>query len=460
MLYFSVIYKQRVLIITAPADNAKQKIFLGYDWSNRKGDEGIIINTPGGMMYDDTDRLAENTLSALIRNTFKETESSLPSHEEYYKYADLKDIRIGGTPSRKNAEYFSGTNLWVSIAEMNGQVITDTKEKITDEAVNNSNVKLIPKGTTLLSFKLSIGKTAIAGVDLYTNEAIAALIPLSESIKNEYLFTLFSGQLIDLQNVGSKAFGKSLNSNYLRTEVKIPVPPLEIQQKIVDECTVIDEEYNTICNTIEKYRQKIEKLFSDLETMGGETVRLDSLVRFNPSKAEIKDIDGETQVSFIEMASVSNDGFIESMVNRKLDDLRKGSYTYFAENDILIAKITPCMENGKCGIATGLTSGIGMGSSEFHVIRCSDKVDNRFIFGYLNRESIRVKAHASMTGSSGHRRVPITFYEGLLIPIIPLTEQKEICQKADEYISEIRNLKEKIKNIGTKKQDILTNYLK
>ena len=91
------------------------------------------------------------------------------------------EIKIGGTPSRKNMAYFSGTHLWVSIAEMNGQIITDTKEKITDAGVKDSNVKLIPKGTTLLSFKLSIGKTAIAGTDLYTNEAIAALIPKNKA---------------------------------------------------------------------------------------------------------------------------------------------------------------------------------------------------------------------------------------------------------------------------------------
>ena len=67
----------------------------------------------------------------------------------------------------------------------------------------------------------------------------------------------------------------------------------------------------------------------------------------NPTKSEIKKIDDNTLVSFVEMASVSDGGFIADSVDRLLRDLRKGSYTYFAENDIIIAKITPCMENGK-----------------------------------------------------------------------------------------------------------------
>ncbi len=98
-------------------------------------------------------------------------------------------------------------------------------------------MKLIPKGTTLLSFKLSIGKTAMAGADLYTNEAIAALIPKDRSqTTDKYLFSLFNGKLIDLENVGNKAFGKSLNSEYLKNEVRIPLPPCDIQFQIVSEC--------------------------------------------------------------------------------------------------------------------------------------------------------------------------------------------------------------------------------
>lgn len=176
-------------------------------------------------------------------------------------------ILIGGTPSRKNYSFYNGgTNLWVSIAEMKGQTITDTKEKITDEAVKNSNVKLIPAGTTLLSFKLSIGKTAIAGKDLYTNEAIAALIPKNrEEVCDKYLFYLFNGKLIDLSATGNKAFGKSLNSNYLNEEVRIPLPPISVQQQIVTECEAIDEEYNSSRMDIETYRQKIADIFDRLE---------------------------------------------------------------------------------------------------------------------------------------------------------------------------------------------------
>lgn len=306
LFYFALIYKQTTSIITAPADNNEQKKFLGYDWSNRKGIEGIQINQRGGLLYNDNDRFALDTLAAAIRLSFNEKKISLPenltNYHTYMRTQDmldfskvafnkaiklstdnkieihsnwplvklggdngLCDIRIGGTPSRRNTSYFEGNNLWVSIAEMNGQVITDTKEKISDSGVKNSNVKLIPKGTTLLSFKLSIGKTAIAGKDLYTNEAIAALVPRNKKeLLDDYLFALFNGRMIDLENVGHKAFGKSLNSTYLKEEIKIPKPPISVQEKIISECKKVNKEYTSTRMSDEDYKNKIALIFDKL----------------------------------------------------------------------------------------------------------------------------------------------------------------------------------------------------
>ena len=306
LFYFSVVYQQTTVIISAPGDNKAQKDFLGYEWSNSKGKEGIRIITPGGKMYNDSDRAAFGTLASAIKQSFSGIVPNFTDEQKNYisvlKTKDMLDfsksnfnkamklsvervielnskyillplgvvcnVTIGGTPARNKPEYFTGSNLWVSIAEMKGQTITDTKEKITDEAIRASNVKLIPAGTTLLSFKLSIGKTAVAGKDLYTNEAIAALVPHDKGrLLDKYLYYLFRGKLIDLEQIGNKAFGKSLNSTYLREDVKIPVPPLDVQQQVIDECAKIDAEYETVRMSFEVYKQKIEALFAKLEVV-------------------------------------------------------------------------------------------------------------------------------------------------------------------------------------------------
>lgn len=507
--------RQPVLIIKSPTDNKAIKTFLGYEWSGAKGSEGIKYLGQSG--NDDEDQLSKNKglqgiqtplfdpndldnpdkINILIRKNFlgedvivpnslsdyvsqarlvdmidfkrtafdKEIRTSVKSEAKIeskwplVKLGDIVNIKIGGTPNRANNNYFNGQNLWVSIAEMNGQTITDTKEKITDEAVRDSNVKLIPKGTVLLSFKLSIGKTAIAGKDLYTNEAIAGLIPQNKNTKSRYLFYLFSANFIQLNNVGDKVFGKSLNSKFLREELRLPLPPLTVQQQIVTECEAVDADVDASRETINEIRAKTESLLADVQ---GEKRELKKLcLAINPSKSDIKNLSDETVVSFVEMSSVSNDGYIEKKIDRSLKDVRKGSYTYFAEGDIILAKITPCMENGKCALATGLTNGIGMGSSEFHVFRCDEELVLRpFLFAMLNRSIIREAAEKVMTGASGHRRVPISFYEDLLVPVPPISTQQHIVSEIEAYEVQIAKAKAVIDGSAARKQAILDKYLK
>ncbi len=138
----------------------------------------------------------------------------------------------------------------------------------------------------------------------------------------------------------------------------------------------------------------------------------------NPSKEEIRDVPKDTVISFVEMASLGF-GRINTKEDKALAELSEGGYTYFKENDVLVAKISPSMENGKCGLAEGLTNGLGLGSTEFHVIRGKNKYQSKFILEYLNREYIRKIAASNETGSSGHRRVPENFYAQMPIPEVP-----------------------------------------
>ena len=292
LFYFSLVYQQTTVIITAPADNKAQKEFLGYDWSNRKGNEGIQIITPGGKMYDDADRVAQGTLAHSIKKSF---DGMAPSFNE------------------EQATYAS---------------VVNTKNMLDYSRVN-------------------------------FNKA------LRTSVK--------------------KAF--HISSKY----------PL---------------------------------------------VKLASVCDLNTSKTEIHDTPDDLLVSFIDMASVSSEGFIERKVDRPYSEVRNGGYTYFAEGDFIIAKITPCMENGKCAIAEGLTNGIGFGSSEFHTFRChASEILTKFLFLLLNQTTVRKAAEDAMTGASGHRRVPATFYEEMLIPVPPIPVQQQVideCAKIDEEYNATR----------------------
>lgn len=168
--------------------------------------------------------------------------------------------------------------------------------------------------------------------------------------------------------------------------------------------------------------------------------KLKSLCEINPSKDILKSYDDETIVSFVDMQSVSNNGYIEKLEDRKLGSLRNGSYSFFIDGDVIIAKITPCMENGKCAYVENLTNGIALGSTEFHVFRSdSNLLNNKYLFYFLNRIEIRNIAAYNMTGASGHRRVPVTWYEDLEIPLPPLDIQKHIVQEIEIIEDKERN---------------------
>lgn len=143
---------------------------------------------------------------------------------------NLCNIIIGKTPSRSSTEYWGKGNKWVSISDLKSKIINNTKEEITDHAVKDARCRLIPKGTLLFSFKLSIGKMAFAGCDLYTNEAIVGLIPKDTTIINpEFLY--YALRIVKFEGSNQAVMGQTLNSKSLNA-IQIPLPPLDDQIRI------------------------------------------------------------------------------------------------------------------------------------------------------------------------------------------------------------------------------------
>lgn len=157
--------------------------------------------------------------------------------------------------------------------------------------------------------------------------------------------------------------------------------------------------------------------------------------QINPKKSEITYFTDGFKVSFVAMADVSEDGKINTSKIKTFDQVKTG-FTYFYENDILFAKITPCMENGKGAVAKSLTNNIGFGSTEFHVFRPIQGVSNsEWIFRLTQLPVFRQTAEKNMTGSAGQKRVPTAFLNDLIIGIPPLSLQTRfasIVQKIEE----------------------------
>lgn len=157
------------------------------------------------------------------------------------KLSQAFELQMGKTPSRNTAEYWGGDHKWVSIVDIGsaGKYIHETKEYITDKGISDSSIKVVPKDTVIMSFKLSIGKTAITSEDMYTNEAIMAFIDNGiYSVDPNYLYHLCCGTDWTA-GINKAVMGMTLNKATL-SEKMINIPSIEEQKDIADKLDAVD----------------------------------------------------------------------------------------------------------------------------------------------------------------------------------------------------------------------------
>ena len=178
---------------------------------------------------------------------------------------------------------------------------------------------------------------------------------------------------------------------------------------------------------------------------GWRWVRLGEACQINPRRPRL-DVNPTTEVTFVPMSAVDAElGIIYTPEIKPFSAVKTG-YTYFEENDVLFAKITPCMENGKSAVARGLLNNIGFGSTEFHVLRPIDSVLSEWIWLYVRKKDFLESARAAFRGGVGQQRVPAEFLQEACIPLPPLHEQQRIVAKVEmimEQIREARRLRQK-----------------
>ncbi len=273
---------------------------------------------------------------------------------------------------------------------------------------------------------------------------------------------------------------KYIKPDQLREEIKIPLPILSEQNRIVDnynkKINLADEQHIKAVQlekTVEEYlfkqleisnykkQIKIQGLnflnFSDLDIWGADKLlrgnfnqvlksnkyqnkKLGNLVYVNP-RTDLSGLENEDKMSFIPMKNVSDDYGVILAQDEGIKSNSKG-YTKFQEGDLIWSRITPCMQNGKSAIVTGLENGFGYGSTEYHVLReKSELYSIDFVYHLLRTKAILNDATNHFTGSAGQQRVPKTYLENLIVPFPPIKIQKEISEHLTVLKSEIKNLK-------------------
>lgn len=166
--------------------------------------------------------------------------------------------------------------------------------------------------------------------------------------------------------------------------------------------------------------------------------RLKEIASINPRRPSDLYRSDNALTSFVPMEAVDGiTGTIFKWMKRPFGEIKKG-YTFFCEGDVLFAKITPCMQNGKHAIARSLTDGIGFGTTEFHVVRPWSDASAEWIHYFLRQPSLLMEATQHFTGAVGQQRLPEDYVANIKIPLPPLPEQRRISAILNEQMAAVQ----------------------
>lgn len=482
LYYFALVREQRTLVITAPTDNNAQKEFLGYDWSNRKGAEGIVINIPGGKMYRHENRFARGTLASAVRNSFVGANTQLA--DDLMKYVDyhwLKDMfdwtraefdrsmKIQqGSFSKVQSKYplVILEDLFVKVkgkttkipkeeikVEGNIPVVTQESNNVISGYTNTEDVitdiPLLVFGDHSCTFKY-VNFPFVRGAD-----GTQLIKCDTQKIVIKYLFHYLSNTNIVNQDKYERHF------KYLKMQ-QVPLPPLNIQTKIVSECDAIDADCNNSRVTIEACRNKISYIFENLEKEcngGISNVSLSDLVNIKNGLNYVLDNDGE-QYTIVGVKDFQD--YFTPVVS-ELDTVRihdELSEDYKLQKDDIL-----CVRSNGSKKLVGRFLYIGdipedttFSGFTLRLRLKNDGIYAKFLCYYLRTKKVREIMSGNSKGSNIQSVNQKTLYS-LAVPIPSMDEQKRILQEVSDYEYQIQENQKIIQGCAERKKAVLKHYL-
>lgn len=365
----------------------------------------------------------------------------------------------GGTPSKNIEKYYKGTIPWITGADISDDTIQEPRHYITQEAIQNSATNIIPSGNILLVTRTGVGKVAITTEDICISQDFTGLIPDYSKVDLKYLYYYLKSSKRYFERNQRGATIKGVTRDVVKN-LDVPIPhsnnpvhSLISQRQIVArieallaEVREMREINQTIQSDVDRVMDAVyEETYPDQHSHlpeGWEIKTLSDVCLINPRRPQIRR-EANTATSFVPMAAVDEKtGAIVDLQVKPYFEVRTG-FTYFEENDVIFAKITPSMQNGKAAIARGLLDGFGFGSTEFHVFRANQGILPDWIYHYIRRMRFRKEAMQRFRGAAGQKRVPQDFLEMHIIPVpFPndyeksITTQKRLIAYFDAMMQE------------------------
>ena len=322
-------------------------------------------------------------------------------------------------------------------------------EKVYEDVENALSVQSFDEGNVLFSkLRPYLNKVVIPDEPGMATTELVPLRPEPSKLHKVFLSHLLRGN--QFVNYANDIAGGTKMPRMPLTELRnfdCILPPMDKQLEFVFIAEQVDK------SKFGDFKSQFIEMFGNPLSLNqkNELKRLGECCILNPRRPNIALCDTD-KVSFIPMPAVSEDGYLVDMTDEEYGKVKK-SFTYFENNDVLFAKITPCMENGKGAIVHGLTNGIGMGSTEFHVLRPINGISSPYWLLALTRMPIfRERAAKNMSGTGGQKRVSASYLDHFMVGLPAIEEQrrfeaiyrqadksKSVIQKALVYLNDIQS---------------------
>jgi len=496
LLYFILTCSQKVVLIKS-GKKKNEKAFLGYEFSNRRGSEGIHPIQRGKLIdectklfdpkkLDNPTKASTYILDAFGNNFDREIDEELKNHISRVELVDMmiwdrnsfeknislsvkkkikieskwdivkieqinKEIINGSTPSKKDGKYWNKNEInWLTIPDFNDSSIylNKTSQFTTKQALSDNLLKVVPKNSVMLSCTATIGKVNINKIELTTNQQINSII-CNNKIIPEYLAFYLKTQKNNLENLTSNSGVKHVNLTMLNN-FKIPLPPKDIQEKIVKEIKELEKKENNSKDKIEELKKSIKQIVSN----NAKEEKLDNIKtmlsrgkspKYGNSNIQIiksGQARGYKEFDFSEKHYVSESFIIDE---RKLE-----------KEDILI---------NSSGVGTaGRVTLFNLDEdfvvdSHISILRL-DKAKANPDYVLYSLANIGFKTIESMAmGQSGQIELSQTTIKNIKIPLPSISEQNKIIKQIEKLETEINTLEDKINEIPKLKEKVLKKYL-
>lgn len=324
--------------------------------------------------------------------------------KEYKIKNIVSKITSGGTPKSSEASYYDGNIPWLNTKEVNFNRITKTERCITENGLNNSSAKWIPKGAVIIAmYGATAAKVAYSLIDLTTNQACCNLIIDNNIANSQFVYYYIKSSYEDLLNLACGAAQQNLSVGVI-ADFSILLPSLVEQNRIVSILGSLDDKIDLLHRenaTLEAMAETLfRQWFIEEAKEDWEEGNISDLIEFNPTRKLAK---GKV-APYLEMSNLSTSTYAPTYWY----DRAFTSGSKFENGDTLLARITPCLENGKTAYVDFCNDGeIGWGSTEFIVMRSKFGLHPFFSYIVAKYQDFREYAELCMSGSSGRQRVDV-----------------------------------------------------